>query len=350
MIKSGINSSVSGCSLAAIQRARAANIPASQLAAEGCGAKRLLEGGYQPSDLIKDGAYDQSQVQSAMNKLKKEGGKLPGNTSGGSTSGGSTSGGSTSGGSTGGGSVGGGSAGGGDAGGRGDANNNDNTGGNDNADSNISAVDKQRMENLIQQRAAMMSDMAGSLIQKWDNPPAANFVVNQASTKQAASAQTVAATGTVAPSTGASQMTGPTIKAGTVMYAVLTTSVNSDDNLTPVMAKIVSGPLKGSRLIGGFALAGTYSKKLMLKFNVLDLPGFPKSIPGLSAVAVDPNTSHAALSGSVNNHYWQRYGVMFASSFLAGIGQGLQSATTQYSVIDPSTGKVHKFGTPPDDK
>ncbi len=121
---------------------------------------------------------------------------------------------------------------------------------------------------------------------------------------------------------------GKIYKAGTVMYAVLDTSVNSDES-TPIMASIVSGPLKGSKLLGSFQ---RYDKKLMISFNVLNNPNLSKTI-AINAVAIDPDTARTALSGEVDNHYLLRYGSLFAASFLQGMGQSYQSFQSNSGTI-----------------
>ncbi|MBV53731.1 MAG: type IV secretion protein IcmE [Coxiellaceae bacterium] len=130
---------------------------------------------------------------------------------------------------------------------------------------------------------------------------------------------------------------GKIYKAGTVMFAVLDTSINSDET-TPIMASIVSGPLKGSKLLGNFK---RYDKKLMISFNVLNNPKLSKTI-AVNAVAIDPDTARTALSGEVNNHYLLRYGSLFAASFMQGMGEAYQS-------FDSNSGTVYIGDTYNDD-
>ena len=59
------------------------------------------------------------------------------------------------------------------------------------------------------------------------------------------------------------------MKAGDIMFAVLDTSINTDEKNTPIMARIVGGPYKGGKLIGRFTLT---DKRVMLSFNLLNLP------------------------------------------------------------------------------
>ena len=122
---------------------------------------------------------------------------------------------------------------------------------------------------------------------------------------------------------------GPIMKAGSIMFAVLQTSIDSDDVGTPIMAKIVTGKLKGAKLMGKFMRINTH---LVMRFNLLNEPNYPKSI-AINSYAIDPDTARTALSGSVNEHYMQRYGTLFASSFLEGIGDAFQSVTSTMTAM-----------------
>ena len=99
------------------------------------------------------------------------------------------------------------------------------------------------------------------------------------------------------------------------MFAVLDTSINTDEKGTPIMARIVGGPYKGGKLFGQFTLV---DKRVMLSFNILNLPDRDKTI-SINAVAIDPETARTAMSGEVDNHYLLRYGTFFASAFLSGV-------------------------------
>lgn len=113
-------------------------------------------------------------------------------------------------------------------------------------------------------------------------------------------------------------------KAGTVMFAVLDTAVNSDEP-GPVMATIVEGKFKGGKLLGSLQVFGRDADRVMLTFNKLILPDMPKSM-GVNAFAIDPNTARTALSSYTDHHYLLRYGSLFASSFLQGYGQAIMQS------------------------
>lgn len=126
----------------------------------------------------------------------------------------------------------------------------------------------------------------------------------------------------------------PAVKAGTIMYAVLLTSVDSDEP-GPVLAKIVQGKFKGGRLLGTLSNQG---QKVLLSFNTLTLPNLAESIP-INTVAIDESTARTALSSDTNNHYWLRYGTLFASAFLQGYGQSFLDYGNAYAgsvIVNPT--------------
>lgn len=116
---------------------------------------------------------------------------------------------------------------------------------------------------------------------------------------------------------------------GDVVFAVIDTSVNSDEP-GPILATIVTGKLKGGKLIGSFNLPSN-ADKMVISFNALSMPGAPKTL-SISAFAIDPNTARTALSSETDHHYLMRYGSLFASTFLEGFGNAFQSADTSITI------------------
>ena len=119
------------------------------------------------------------------------------------------------------------------------------------------------------------------------------------------------------------------IKMGDILFATITSSVNSDEP-TPILATIVSGPLSGSKIIGSFSLPGN-ADKMIITFNTLSIPNQKHTI-GINAYAIDPNTGRTAISSSTNHHYMKKYGSLFASTFIQGLGNAFQSADTTISI------------------
>lgn len=168
---------------------------------------------------------------------------------------------------------------------------------------------QQRQDYIAQQQGAMTMQ-AQKLLAGWSNH----------STQTLAKAPKVQAnnsTGT-GSAAGTSATGAPMIKAGTVLFAVLDTAVNSDNN-SPIMAHVVSGALKGAKLLGKF---GRVNDRVLLSFYLVSDPRYPSSI-GINAVAIDPDTAHTAMAGSVDHHYLLRYGTLFASAFLQGMSNAV---------------------------
>lgn len=116
----------------------------------------------------------------------------------------------------------------------------------------------------------------------------------------------------------------PIIKAGTIYYAVLDTAVDSDYPDTPVMATIVDGPFKGSKLLGKLNLAQG-KDRISLTFNLMNRDDWKKG-KTINAFAVDPDNARTVMASSVNYHYLMRYGALMASSFLTGYASAITQA------------------------
>jgi type IV secretory pathway VirB10-like protein len=112
-------------------------------------------------------------------------------------------------------------------------------------------------------------------------------------------------------------------KAGTIYNAVLETAINSDEP-SPVLAKIVSGKLKGTRLIGKMVTSG---EKVVVEFKTASVPSKEKSL-SVSAIAIDPNSSRTGLATDVDRHYFLKYGVLLGAAFLGGYADALASQNT----------------------
>ena len=117
------------------------------------------------------------------------------------------------------------------------------------------------------------------------------------------------------------------LKAGTILFAVLETAVNSDEP-GPIMVKIVSDPLKNSKLIGTIGSPKNSNvEKLTLTFSTISIPTESKSSK-INAVAIDPDTARTAISSKVDHHYLLRWGSLFAASFLEGYSKAVSTSGT----------------------
>lgn len=123
-------------------------------------------------------------------------------------------------------------------------------------------------------------------------------------------------------------------KSGNIYNAIIETGVNSDEE-SPVLAKIVSGPLKGTRLIGTIKNLG---EKVAIVFTTANIPSEDRSIK-LNAFAVDAEKGRTALAEDVDHHYLLKYGVLLASSFVSGYAQAIMSsgATQTQSIVGTTT-------------
>ncbi|MFI4962698.1 MAG: type IVB secretion system protein DotG/IcmE [Legionellales bacterium] len=193
---------------------------------------------------------------------------------------------------------------------------------------------EQKYQQKIQQRTSEMLSAANQSIQEWKK------VSSQAYTGGNEEQKNKGAEGAVL---GAEEMThkhesitsvstltkSTVIRTGDIVFAVMDTAVNSDEP-GPILATIVSGKLKGTKLIGSFNLPSN-ANKMVITFNTMSVPGAEKTI-SISAYAIDPNTARTALSSKTNHHYMTRYGSLFASSFLQGFGNAIQTANTTVTV------------------
>ena len=112
------------------------------------------------------------------------------------------------------------------------------------------------------------------------------------------------------------------VPAGTILYAVLNTGVNSDSTQYVRATIVEEGPYKGANLLGQVRLRGD---KVILEFDRMGHRG--RDYP-LSAIAVDPETQQSALADSVDRHILQRYGMLWGAAFLEGYADALSNTTT----------------------
>lgn len=191
---------------------------------------------------------------------------------------------------------------------------------------------EQKYQQKIQQRASEMLSAANQAIGEWKKAPTQVFV-SSGEEKKAGEEGAVSASVTQVNKEEVNSIESTArksvIKTGDILFAVMDTSVNSDEP-GPILATIVSGKLKGSKLIGSFNLPAN-ANKMIITFNTMSIPGADKTI-SIQAVAIDPNTARTALSSKTNHHYLMRYGSLFASSFLQGFGAAIQTANTTVQI------------------
>jgi intracellular multiplication protein IcmE len=102
------------------------------------------------------------------------------------------------------------------------------------------------------------------------------------------------------------------IGAGEIHYAQIITEANTDSP-GPVLAQLVSGPLKGSRIIGQFT---AQRETLTLAFSTVVVN---KESVGINAVALDPDTTLPGLATEVDHRYLKRVFLPAAAAFVEGL-------------------------------
>lgn len=131
------------------------------------------------------------------------------------------------------------------------------------------------------------------------------------------------------------------ITAGSIFYAEVLSEVTSDFP-TPILVEITHGLHKGWRLVGQFNTSPS-GKGLLVSFNKLvDLSGRENPV---SALAIDGIEGQSLIASKVEPRLLQRYGPVFATSFIAGLAESLaqpratfgEIGNSQILVVEPST-------------
>ena len=218
---------------------------------------------------------------------------------------------------------------------------------------------EQTRQERIQAQMETMQNQAGQLISAWAPP----VMMHREGTPEDKS-KSKNGTGTGATSTTTSSTTTTTgeagvsvVKAGTILFAVLDTAVNSDYPESPVMATVVFGKFKGAKMLGKLVVTKGVSgqmDRVTLNFTLMNMDDWPKT-KTVTSYAIDPDTARTVLASNVNYHYMQRFGALMATSFLQGYGQAAmasggsstQSAfgtSTQNATLSPSSKMAAAIG------
>jgi len=137
----------------------------------------------------------------------------------------------------------------------------------------------------------------------------------------------------------------PGLKAGDIIAAVVEQSIKASPSVaTPVRAMLVSGPYKGSFVLGQATLDKEL-KRVLFHFVKLRRPDTDQ-VYSMKAQGLSPS-GQVGLEGEYEN----QSGKFFVGEFLAGAAAGFADATTQRSqtsfgtyVTDPSLGNAGKQG------
>lgn len=190
----------------------------------------------------------------------------------------------------------------------------------------------------IDSLATAMAGQAQQLISSWQ-PPTMVHKTGIETTKPATTTATgtpgAAGTTTTTTTTGQALTGPPIIKAGTILFAVLDTTVNSDYPDSPVMATIVDGKYKGAKLLGKLTTTKSVTgqmDRISLNFTLMNMDEWEKG-KSVTAYAIDPDTARTVLASDVDYHYMQRFGAMMATSFLQGYAQAITNEGTSTTGI-----------------
>lgn len=116
------------------------------------------------------------------------------------------------------------------------------------------------------------------------------------------------------------------LPAGQIAYAQLLTEANTDAP-GPVLALIVSGPLKGNRILGTFE---EKEELLTLNFDTVVINDESLSV---DAVALDPDTTLPAMATEVDHRYFKRIVLPAAAAFVQGMATAIaESGRTSITI------------------
>lgn len=207
-----------------------------------------------------------------------------------------------------------------------------------------------RQERITNMMTAMQSQ-SGQLISAWAPPTMqhrAGSYNDRPGGLPGAGVQTgTAGTSTTSTTTTTTSTTAPLIKAGTIIFGVLDTTVNSDYPDSPVLVTIVEGQFKGAKLLGKLmatkGVAGQMDR-IALNFTMMNEDQWLTS-KSVTAYAIDPDTARTVMASSVDYHYLMRYGAIMATSFVQGYASAITQAgtsttgifgtSTTHSALDP---------------
>lgn len=204
----------------------------------------------------------------------------------------------------------------------------------------VTVLDSQQQADALKQMAESMSEQIQAVLSKTVEQRQFSYVglIKQ---KESTSGVTAGAApqsgqpGAASPSSASSKVKGEggddeeremIIESGEIEYAQTLIEANSDIQ-GPVLAQMLTGPLKGSRLIGTFSVAE--EDYLIVTFTTAVLNGKEYSI---TATALDPDTSLGGMATDVDHRYFRRIVMPAAAAFVKGFATAV-SETGRTDVI-----------------
>ncbi|HSX19578.1 MAG TPA: TrbI/VirB10 family protein [Gammaproteobacteria bacterium] len=210
------------------------------------------------------------------------------------------------------------------------------------------AAYSQQRQGKIQELVTAMDTERKTAMDVWTQIPPQQFAQGEWAQKKAQEAAEAAKAGyTIGKDGKATKKDAKDakviLKAGSILFAVLDTAVDTDEP-GPVMATIVAGSLKGSKLLGTMS-SNLTSETISLSFTAINMPGEANSM-GISAVAIDPDTARTALASDVDHHYLYRWGSLLASSFIQGYATAVASSGSTSTTSQGAAGVTTTTSSP----
>lgn len=197
--------------------------------------------------------------------------------------------------------------------------------------------EEQKRQQAITARAQAMKNQVNLLVAAWSPKEHISMPVKESQRADAQGQNSLASQGAA----GATPARTPTKKAGDTCYAELDTAVNTDEP-SPVTATIQQcGELDQAKLVGKVEMGqnNANAQKAGLHFTTINVPGQTSSLP-VDAYAMDEATRRTALASDVDNHYFLRYGSLFASAFVSGFGDALLKGGQDQQLVTTTTGAI----------
>lgn len=130
------------------------------------------------------------------------------------------------------------------------------------------------------------------------------------------------------------------VMGGEGFYGVLRTGVNTDDGGKDIVIEIVSGRLKGAKLMG---VVNKGKSDIAFTLNTMAIPGagmFP-----IKAMTVRETDMERGMADDVDHHWWRKYGSIFAAGLLTGFGNAAALNATTGSTVSVSNGSNSTIAT-----
>ena len=185
----------------------------------------------------------------------------------------------------------------------------------------------EQLSGIFSQQMASILDSRGSPSSAAQNLTPNDFIIRK---NQLAEEALTSATLTSEENINASLVNQIILPAGEIIYAQTLLEANSDIP-GPVLAEIVTGPLKGSRILGTFEVQDEY---LTLNFDTAILNDQSISI---DAIAVNPKTSLTGMASDVDHRYLERILLPAAAAFVEGFASAVAQQDNSVIVLEGGT-------------